>query len=176
MPYDCSPFYQETCDSSGLGRCAPTLASRERLIANITLVSYTDDNDVGRPSLWGAWLMPSPVSVRLPEAIEGKVRQIAAIEHRSFADTVKLLTLEAIKQREFPEIVFADGPTGRRASLRNGPDVWEVVEPYVVGGKDWAVVRESFPHLDEALLQIALRYYENYPEEIDARIAANQDA
>lgn len=119
--------------------------------------------------------MSSPVSVRLPNSTEAKVRRIAAIEHRSFADTVKLLTEEAIKQREFPEIVFADGPTGRRASLRNGPDVWEVLEPYVVGGKECSILHESFPHLDEVLLRSALRYYESYPEEIDARIAANQD-
>jgi hypothetical protein len=120
--------------------------------------------------------MSSPVSVRLPDRTAAKVRQIAAIEHRSFADTVKLLTEEAIRQREFAEIMFADGPTGRRASLRNGPDVWEVIEPYALAGREWSVLPESFPHLDEALLRTALRYYESYPEEIDARIAANQDA
>ena len=84
------------------------------------------------------------------------------------------LTEEAIKMREFPEIVFVDGPTGRRARLIGGPDVWEVLEPYLLAGKDWAVLRASYPDLDEALLRSALRYYESYPEEIEARVALNQ--
>jgi hypothetical protein len=76
--------------------------------------------------------------------------------------------------REFPDILFTDGPTGRRASFRLGPDVWEVLEPYVLGGRDWERLRQSYPDLDEGTLRTAVRYYETYPEEIDARIAANQ--
>jgi hypothetical protein len=34
---------------------------------------------------------------------------------------------EGLRMEEFPGIVFRDGPTGRRASLLGGPDVWEVV-------------------------------------------------
>lgn len=99
---------------------------------------------------------------------------IAALEHRSFADTVRTLTEEAIKMREFPEIIFTQGPTGRRATFRRGPDVWEVLEPYILAGKDPSVLRESYPDLDEEMLRTALRYYESYPDEIDARIALNQ--
>lgn len=105
-----------------------------------------------------------------------KVRTIAALEHRSLAETVRLLAEEAIKMREFPEILFINGPTGRRASLRGGPDVWEIIEPYVLAGNDWAALRASYPELDEAMLRAALRYYKSYPDEIDARIALNQDA
>ena len=117
--------------------------------------------------------MASPVSVRLPRATEQKVRTLAAIEHRSLAEMVKLLAEEALKAREFPGITFTDGPTGRRATLINGPDVWEVVEPYLLASRDWRALRESYPHLDEALLRIAVRYYEAYPDEIEARIALN---
>jgi uncharacterized protein (DUF433 family) len=113
--------------------------------------------------------------LRLPERIAEKVRQIAAIEHRSFADTVKVLTEEAIKMREFPDIYFVNGPAGRRARVRDGIDVWEFIEPYVLAGKDWTVLRESYPDYDERALRTALRYYESYPEEIDARIESNQN-
>ncbi len=115
-----------------------------------------------------------PVSLRLSKAMAEKVRMIAALEHRSFADTVKMLTEEAIKMREFPDIIFTNGPTGRRATFRRGPDVWEILEPYVLAGDDWSALRESYPHLDEALLRTAVRYYESYPDEIEARIALNQ--
>jgi uncharacterized protein (DUF433 family) len=118
--------------------------------------------------------MGAPISVRLARSTEERVRQIAALEHRSYADTIRLLTEEAIKGRDFPEVVFTEGPTGRRATLRNGPDVWEVIEPFLLAGRDWAALRESFPHLDESTLRTALRYFERFPEEIEARVALNQ--
>jgi hypothetical protein len=34
---------------------------------------------------------------------------------------------EGLRMEEFPGVVFRSGPTGRRASLLGGPDVWEVV-------------------------------------------------
>ncbi len=113
------------------------------------------------------------VRVQLPPETEAKVRTIAASEERSLAETLTLLAEEALKTREFPRIFFTDGPTGRRATLLGGPDVWEVVEPYVLAGKDWQALRDSYPELDEALLRIAVRYYEAYPEEIEARIERN---
>jgi hypothetical protein len=79
---------------------------------------------------------------------------------------VKVLAEESIKMREFPEIIFTNGPTGRRATFRHGPDMWEIIEPYVLGDKDWQVLRESYPDLDEAMLRTAVRYYETYPDEI----------
>lgn len=118
--------------------------------------------------------MSAPVSVRLPEGTAAKVRSMAAVEHRSLADMIGLLAEEALKIREFPDITFTDGPTGRRATLIQGPDVWEVIEPYLTAGKNWQTLRASYPELDEALLRIAVRYYEAYPEEIEGRVALNQ--
>ena len=118
--------------------------------------------------------MPSPVSLRLSEATAEKVRRIAALEHRSFADMVRVLADEALKMREFPELLLTDGPTGRRATFRDGLDVWEIIEPYLLSSKDWPTLRESYPDVDEAKLRAAVRYYETYPEEIEARIALNQ--
>jgi uncharacterized protein (DUF433 family) len=119
--------------------------------------------------------MAAPVSLRLTEQFAEKVRNLAAIERRSVAEMTKVLLEEAVKMREFPDIEFMNGPTGRRASMRTGPDVWEIIEPYYLAGKDWDVLRESYPDLDEGTLRSALRYYEAYPEEIEARIALNQD-
>jgi uncharacterized protein (DUF433 family) len=118
--------------------------------------------------------MASPVSIRLPEPTAGKIRTLAAIERRSIAEMLRLLAEEALKLREFPEITFTDGPTGRRATFIQGPDVWEVLEPYVLANRDWQALRESYPELDEAVLYAAVRYYEAYPDEVDARIALNQ--
>jgi hypothetical protein len=116
----------------------------------------------------------APISVRLGRAMEERVRQIAALEHRSYADTIRLLTEEAITGRDFPDVMFTNGPTGRRATLRRGPDVWGIVEPYLLADRDWTALRESFPQLDETTLRTALQYFERFPEEIEARIALNQ--
>jgi len=118
--------------------------------------------------------MPAPVSLRLPGDLAEKVRQLAALERRSIADMLRLLTEEAVKMREFPDVIFAPGPTGRRARFRDGLDVWEVVESYLVAGKDWVALRQSYPDMDEARLRTALRYYDAYPEEIETRVTLNQ--
>lgn len=120
--------------------------------------------------------MPSPVSLRLSKDTADKIHRIAAIEHRSFAETVRALTEEALKTREFPDIIFVEGPTGRRATFRDGLDVWEIVEPYLLAGQDWSALRQSYPDVAEAKLRAAIRYYESYPDEIEARIALNQAA
>ena len=118
--------------------------------------------------------MASPVSLRLSKALTEKVRTLTTVEHRSFADMVRVLTEEAVKSREFPDVVFRNGPTGRRAAFRDGLDVWEVIEPYLLANKEWSVLRESYPDVDEVMLRTAVRYYESYPDEIEARIALNQ--
>lgn len=118
----------------------------------------------------------SPLSLELSRDTEDKVRRIAALESRTVPDTVRVLAEEAIKMREFPDITFTHGPTGRRATFIHGLDLWEILEPYVLSGNDWARLRQSYPEADEAILRTAVRYYENYPDEIEARIALNQGA
>ena len=117
--------------------------------------------------------MVASVSVQLPEIVEAKLRQIAAAEHRSLAETIESLAVEALKVREFPGVYFMEGATGRRARLHGGPDVWEVIGPYLYADRDWEVLRQCYPHVAEQVLQTALRYYEAYPEEIDVRIERN---
>lgn len=91
---------------------------------------------------------------------------------------------EALRAEEHPGIVFRPGPTGRRAGLVGGPDVWEVIDTL-------HTVREAEPGLvDDALAQataeamglsahrvrVAVRYYAVHPAEVDERIAANREA
>jgi hypothetical protein len=91
---------------------------------------------------------------------------------------------ESLRSYEHPGTVFRPGPTGRRAALAGGPDVWEVIAAL-------HAIRAESPRLDgDGLLDelatvtglsrepltTALRYYAAYPEEIDERIAANHEA
>ncbi len=90
---------------------------------------------------------------------------------------------ESLRSYEHPGIVFRPGPTGRRAALSGGPDVWEVVtalnairaETSDFDGD--ALVNElaSVTGLSLEQTRIALRYYAAYAEEIDERIASNRE-
>lgn len=74
---------------------------------------------------------------------------------------------------EHPGIVFKDGPSGRRAALAYGPDIWEVAKALLEmdeRGQDAVDATASVLNLPEAKIQVALRYYGAYPDEIDRQI------
>jgi hypothetical protein len=127
---------------------------------------YSDD--VSRDEIGG------PVSVRFPSWLYSRVREVAAMERRTLAEMVRILAEEALATRDFPSIIFVDGPTGRRPAYRDGPDIWEIIEPYLVSGRDGAVLEESYGHLLLSKLDTALRFYERFPHDIEARIARNR--
>lgn len=79
---------------------------------------------------------------------------------------------------EHPGIVFRDGPTGRRAALAGGPDVWELVAALRSGesGGEKAVSElAELLGLTELQVRTGVRYYSAYPEEIDERVKRNAE-
>lgn len=86
---------------------------------------------------------------------------------------------EALRMDEHPGIVFRDGRTGRRAVLVGGPDVREVIralksartlEPDLGATAVIALV-EANTGVPARLIDVAVRYWSSYPDEIDAWIA-----
>ncbi len=85
---------------------------------------------------------------------------------------------------EHPAIVTRPGPTGPRAALVDGPDVWEVIaalhalrddDPTRRGG----ILRGELcavTGLTSAQVTAALDYYTAHPENIDTRIDDNNKA
>lgn len=81
--------------------------------------------------------------------------------------------------RRHPLTVFSPGPSGRRASLVGGPDVWEVVAG-VIGG-DVAPSKRVQRAVDlfglrPEQVEAALAYYAEFTDEVDAQIEANRAA
>ncbi len=77
---------------------------------------------------------------------------------------------------EHPGIVFRGGPTGRRAALAGGPDVWEamaILKSSEVRGEKAIAATAKLLDLTESQVRTAVRYYGAYPEEIDERIRRN---
>lgn len=86
---------------------------------------------------------------------------------------------EGLQLRQHPLLVFRDGPTGRRAALPAGPDVWEVMGGLIGGDvAPGARVERAVTTLGLTRQQIeaALDYYAEHTAEIDAQIAANAAA
>ena len=79
---------------------------------------------------------------------------------------------------EHPGVLFRDGPSGRRAVLIGGPDVWEVVrvvqsarsaEPDFDAEAVVRLVVETMG-LPPSKVRVALDYWAAYPDEIEQQI------
>ncbi len=112
------------------------------------------------------------VSVRLDDRLAERLRVRARAAGETLSDRLRRYADEGARRDEHPMITFRDGPTGRRAGLISGPDVWEValwlddlgsvVDPAAELASDGVVTR---PQIDAALA-----YRAAYPDEIQARI------
>ena len=81
---------------------------------------------------------------------------------------------------EHPGVVFRYGPTGRRAGLAAGPDVWEIVvvlRDFSESGATEALRRAAkWLDITEAQVRTAESYYASFPDEIDDRVEMNEAA
>ena len=110
------------------------------------------------------------------EAIRIESETLRALRERSAQSGEPIVRLaqryiaEGMQLDRHPGVVFRDGPAGRRAVVVGGPDVWEVI----------AAARHAPEHGEELVralaervgvsaekIRIAVRYYAEYPHEID---------
>jgi len=73
--------------------------------------------------------MSTPVSIRFDAALLARLRRRAAATGGSTASALaQRLIDEGLRMADHPGVVFKDGPSGRRAAVACGPDIWEVVK------------------------------------------------
>ncbi len=114
-------------------------------------------------------------SLRIPDDIVRAIEDLAEISGQDFSAVANELLTEAMKMRRCPGIIFADGPTGRRARVAStGLEVWEVIATYQSVERDRSRLQQAYSRLSEGQLRAALGYYAAYPEEIDRHRAANE--
>jgi hypothetical protein len=127
----------------------------------------------------------TPRAVRFdPAVLERLRRYVRAHPGLSASALTSRFVDEALRMEEHPGVLFRDGPSGRRAVLIGGPDVWEVVR--VVRS-----ARSAEPDLDaEAVVglavettglppgrvRVALDYWAAYPDEIEQQIRDADEA
>ncbi|HYH81326.1 MAG TPA: DUF433 domain-containing protein [Longimicrobium sp.] len=116
-----------------------------------------------------------PRGIRLAATLEREIEEEAELRGQSFSAVSAELLREAVRMRRAPGIVFTDGPAGRRATIAGtGLDVWEVIARYRHLGGDAQKAREEFSWLSDLQFRAALSYYKLYPEEIEARLAREE--
>ena len=126
------------------------------------------------------WVMSSPLSIRFDEHVLERLAAYASTRPGvSTSGAAARLVDEGLRMDAHKGVIFRDGPSGRRAVLIGGPDVWEVIR--VV-----RLTRQAEPGYSEAellnlvstnsgvspaIIQAALAYYAEWPDEVRAIIA-----
>jgi hypothetical protein len=108
-----------------------------------------------------------------------RLKRQAARRSESVSGAGERLIDEGLRMEAHPGIVFREGPTGRRAGLAGGPDVWEVVSLLLgLRGRIEGRVAKAADQLGltAAGVRAASRYYAEFSDEIDGQIAANEEA
>jgi hypothetical protein len=99
---------------------------------------------------------------------------------QSKARVAERLIEEGLRIEDLPGIVFRSGPTGRRAGIAGGPDVWEIARDLkgvaAEGATDPIAVVVRVSGLDRQMVELAANYYAAYPDDIDERIRMNEQA
>jgi len=83
---------------------------------------------------------------------------------------------EGLRADRHPGVFFREGPAGRRAVVVGGPDVWEIVSALRGAPEKGEALASALAErlgIGESKIRVAIRYYGEYPEEIDSWIAAN---
>ena len=119
--------------------------------------------------------MTTPLSIRFTPSLLSRLRQRAnAMTGASAAGLAQRLIDEGLRMADHPGVIFKDGPSGRRAALAYGPDVWEVVkflrEVDERGPAAIDAAAEVFA-VDTSRISTVISYYGDYADEIDAEIA-----
>lgn len=124
--------------------------------------------------------MTTPRSIRFDDAVLARLRQLASAEVGSNVSALAhRLVDEGLRMAEHPGIIFKPGPSGRRAALAYGPDVWEVIkflrEIDERGPAALVAAAEVFA-VDVGRITSAISYYGDYGSEIDEEIEAAEAA
>jgi hypothetical protein len=119
-----------------------------------------------------------PFSIRMSSRTLARLDLGARRRGEAKSRTAERLIDEGLRMEDHPGIVFKDGPAGRRAALASGPDVWQVVKTLKEMGppREYAIAGAiSWGNLSRAQVDVAMRYYADFPDEVDERIAHNHE-
>lgn len=118
----------------------------------------------------------STTSIRLPDDLRAQLAATAAREDTTVTDLIERFVREGMASAGWPGIVFRPGPSGRRAAVAGGPDVWEIASALRrtkgTERRRMAALAAEFG-IHERYVALALDYAAAHRDEVEARIRAN---
>lgn len=118
-------------------------------------------------------------SLRLDDELRGRLTAAADADSTTVTALVEQFAREGLAVAAHPGVVFKPGPSGRRAALAGGPDVWEVASAlrHTSGTESERVAALAHQFgVHERQVVIALDCAAAHRPEIDARVRANDRA
>jgi hypothetical protein len=124
-------------------------------------------------------LSTSSTSFRLSDEAKRRLSERAEREGVSATALLERLIVEGVDTLEHPGIVYRGPANDRRPALAAGPDVWEVVARLreLEGGEEVRIetlAAESDLHPRQ--IRAALEFAARHPDDVEARIARNEEA
>lgn len=91
---------------------------------------------------------------------------------------------ERLRMEEHPGIVFRQGPTGVRAAVEGGPDVWEIIREIkaLVGAREMSGEGDAAGRIAQRFgltarqVDVAIGYWSEWRDEVDAWIDSADEA
>ena len=119
-------------------------------------------------------------SARFSAEVVQRLEAHSNLHGESKARVAERLIDEGLRIAEFPGIIFRSGPTGSRAGIVGGPDVWEIVRDLKrsaeSGEEDPIDAVSRATSIDRAKVALAAAYYAAYREDVDERIQMDEEA
>lgn len=115
--------------------------------------------------------LPRPLCTRIPPELEAELESRFADLEWSPSEGLRAVVREWLILGRFSHIEFRDTALGRRAALRGGPEVWEVV---AVADGDPSRALAHFNWVPGESVSEALAYAEEHPAEIRRIIDRNR--
>lgn len=117
----------------------------------------------------------STMSARVADWLKAEIEDFWRAHGEGPSTGLRQVAEEWWTMQRFPAIAFRDGVSGRRAYLRGGPDVWEVVAVARDYGEDRDGFYEHFsPFATREMLDQALAYAARFPERVETMIERNR--
>lgn len=121
----------------------------------------------------------STMSLRLDDGLRRRLAAAAGAKGTTVTALVERFVHEGLAMDEHPGIVFRPGPSGRRAGVAGGLDVWELVSDirrFTGSETERVAALAQELEIHERQVWLALNYAAVHREEIEARVRANDEA
>lgn len=115
----------------------------------------------------------STISTRLPEWLDGEMTKHFAMRREGRSEGFRRVVEEWWVPTNLPAIEYRDGVSGRRASVRGGPDVWEIMMVARDFAGDADGLRRYFEWIPAENIDQAFAYAQRFPEQIEYELKEN---